>query len=113
MAIIIKTTKPSVLLADIKEQIDQKKIETWLVDRDGDFTHDADQWRYRAWLRPFVEENRLVMGILCRTDKNISVSEYAVFHGRFVEMILTHFDEMCTEVTATSLPTKYDRISNL
>lgn len=112
MAIFIKTSMPSKLLTDIKSQIKNGQIDSWSVDNDGDFTHNVVQWRYKAWLRPHVEDGRLVMGILCRTDKNISVSEYAIYHGRFVEMILAHFDNRCSDIITTAMPTKYDTISN-
>lgn len=39
MAIIIKTSAPAELLAAIKKEIDEEKIETWSYDSDGDFTH--------------------------------------------------------------------------
>ena len=64
--------------------ITNEKIKTWSFDADGDFTHDVDQWRYQAWFRPFVKSDTLIFGILCRKDKNISVVDYAVYHGRFV-----------------------------
>lgn len=112
MAIYIRTSTPNKLLKEIKELIKDGKIDTWSVDDAGDFTHSVDQWRYRAWLRPRVEADRLVLGILCRKDRDITVIEYAMYHGRFIEMVLAHFDSMCSDVVATSMPTKYDTISN-
>lgn len=38
----------------------------------------------------------------------MSVVEYAVYHGRFIEMLLSHFDKHCQSMEATPLPTKHD-----
>jgi hypothetical protein len=64
MAVLVKTTNPRGLLSAIKRAIDNDDVVTWSYDDDGDFTHTADQWRRRAWLRPHVHENRLVFNIL-------------------------------------------------
>ena len=110
MAIYIHTSDPKQLLSDIKKYIEDGKIKTWTCDSDGDFTHNVDQWRNQAWLRPFITPDKLIFGILCRRDKNVSVRDYAVYHGRFVEMILTHFDTRCGDVIATSKVSKYDKV---
>lgn len=110
MAIYIETSNPKQLLEDIKKSIRDRKITTWSCDTDGDFTHDVDQWRYKAWFRPRIKEDRLIFGIICRKDRNLSVLEYAIYHGRFVEMILTHFDRVCNDITATSKVTTYDMV---
>lgn len=111
MAIIVKTSNPKQLLSDIKKHVEDNKIRTWSFDSDGDFTHDVDQWRYQAWFRPFLESNQLVFGILGRKDKNVSVVDYAVYHGRFVEMLLTHFDMQCNDIISTSKVTSYDSVT--
>lgn len=110
MAVIVHTSDPKQLLLDIKKYITDGKIKTWSFDVDGDFTHDVDQWRYQAWFRPFVKSDTLVFGILCRKDKNVSVVDYAVYHGRFVEMLLTHFDNQCDNIISTSKVTPYDKV---
>lgn len=110
MAIFVKTTTPGLLVESIKKKIDEHKIDTWSVDSDGDFTHNTDQWRYRAWFRHSIEAGRVVFYVICRRDKNMSVVEYAVYHGRFVEMLLTHFDKECDEIEVTPLATSYDSI---
>lgn len=93
------------MLADsIKEKIKLHTIKTWDVDEDGDMTHTADQWKYCAWIRATVEPllNRVVFHIICRNDRDLSVEEYAVYHGRFVEMLLTHFDSDCKRIEVTA-----------
>lgn len=112
MAIYVNTSSPSELLKKVKEQINNGKIVTWLVDDDGDFTYNVDQWRYKAWLRPTIVSNKLIMGMLCRNDKNISITEYAIYHGRFVEMLLQHFDNKFIDIISTAMPTGYDTVSS-
>lgn len=110
MAIFVETSNPKQLLADIKKEISEGKIATWSCDKDGDFTHNVDQWRYKAWFHPRIKDDQLILGVICRKDRNMSVLEYAVYHGRFVEMLLTHFDKTCGHITATSKVTMYDKV---
>lgn len=111
MAIYVSTEKPSELVRRIREGIENHNIETWLCDNDGDFTHDTDQWRYHAWMTPIIENDRVVFGIICRKDRNLSITEYAIFHGRFTEMLLRHFDKICMNIEVTPLATKYDIVN--
>lgn len=111
MAIYVKTDNPSELVTHIREGISNNNIETWLCDSAGDFTHDTDQWRYHAWMTPFVENERVVFGIICRKDRNLSIAEYAVYHGRFAEMLLRHFDKICKDIEITPLATRYDVVN--
>jgi hypothetical protein len=102
MSLIVKTSKPKALLAKIKNAIDDKSIETWEYDGDGDFTHTPDQWRNKAWLRPTIEEGQLSFRLLPQKDVKLTKVVYGVYHGRFIEMLLTHFDEDFTALTATA-----------
>ena len=56
MSLKFDTSTPNALLKAFKEAIDAKHVITWTYDKDGDFTHNTDQWRNRAWLRPTVYE---------------------------------------------------------
>lgn len=76
---------------------------------DGDFYHAPNQWKFKAWLRPTIETNRLVFGIVGQENVNLSTIAYAVYHGRFIEMLLNHFDKHFTEVYASAQKTQYDR----
>lgn len=111
MAIIVKTTRPYALLAAIREAMDEKKIRLWQHDDDGDFTRSDDKWRHRAWLRPMVREDRVIFRIFPRTDKAMSKIEYAVYHARFIEMLLRYFDGEFSEAIATALPRYGDRVA--
>lgn len=39
MAIIVNTQQPQLLLENIKKDINDKKIQTWAYDDEGDFYH--------------------------------------------------------------------------
>lgn len=110
MAIFVKTNTPGLLVDSIKKKIDEHKINTWSIDSDGDYTHNTDQWRYRAWIRHKIEAGRVVFYVICRNDANMSITEYAVYHGRFVEMLLTHFDHECIDIEVSPLATSYDSV---
>lgn len=108
MAIIIKTKSPEDLLNAIKKEIDEGKIVTWSYDSDGDFTHSTKQWNANAWLRPKVSVGELRFGILKNENIDMSAVIYGVYHGRFIEMLLTHFDDQFTNAQATALLTEPD-----
>jgi hypothetical protein len=111
MAINFEASDPSKLLTTFKAAIDAKHVVTWSYDKDGDFTHTPDQWRLRAWLRPSIYADRLVMNFF-GNSKEITTSEiYGVYHGRFVESMLTHCDSLFASASATSMPTNSDAIT--
>ncbi|MHA6889737.1 hypothetical protein [Ralstonia pseudosolanacearum] len=110
MAIIVRTENPKGLLSEIKRAFDDEKIATWSCDEDGDFTHTAAQWKSCAWFRARVEDNRLVFNIIPPRGKVISRVEYGVYHGRFIEMLLSHFDDKFGNASATAMPTSSDRV---
>ena len=110
MAIHFETTSPKDLLNAIKKAIDDGHVLTWSYDDDGDFTHTAEQWKKRAWLRPKIVGGELVFYILNPKNLNISVGIYAVYHGRFIETMLVHCDSLFSKVTATALAENEDII---
>lgn len=112
MAIIVTTSTPKKLLLDIKAAIDEKHVETWQYDSDGDFTHSPDQWNRRAWFRPEVDTSGLVLKILTPRNTTMSKTVYAVYHGRFIEMLLAHFDLNFSQAVATALPSRGDIIKS-
>jgi hypothetical protein len=110
MAIIVKTNNPSGLLKAIYKAIDDKKIETWAYDTDKDFTHVPDQWKNKAWLSPKIYTGELRLGIIGQKNTTMSKLIYGVYHGRFIEMLLTHFDRDFTTAIATAQVTEPDSI---
>lgn len=110
MAVIVYTSNPSTLLQSIKSAISEAKVETWSTDADGDFTHSPEQWRLKAWFRPKIADDRLVFRILSPKNVRMSRVTYAVYHGRFIEMLLNHFDTKFQRAIATALPTEGDQV---
>ena len=42
---------------------------------------------------------------------NVTTEVYAVYHGRFIETMLAHFDKQFTNGFASSMPTVADRVA--
>jgi hypothetical protein len=108
MAVLFTTNKPNDLLAAIKKKIDDGKIDTWIYDNDGDFTHKPDQWKGKAWLRPRPQQGVLAFGLLGQKEVVMSKQIYGLFHGRFIDMMLTHFDKEFSMAQATAMGTDLD-----
>lgn len=102
MTIIVKTSNPAGLLKKIKKAIDDNEVRSWSYDKDGDFTHDSAQWSKKAWLRPKMEDEELRLTIIKPKDTKISSQVYGLYHGRFIDMLLTHFDSQFTTAAATT-----------
>lgn len=102
MTIIVKTSSPSGLLRKIKKAIDDNEVRSWSYDNDGDFTHDSEQWSRKAWLSPKVEDGELRLKIIPPEDVTISSQVYGLYHGRFIDMLLTHFHSEFVTATATT-----------
>jgi hypothetical protein len=113
MAVRVFTGNPSVLMRSIRSSIADGSVVTWSIDSDGDFTHSPDQWKNRAWFRPRILDDRIIFNILGPKSKTLTRTEYAVFHGRLIEMLLTHFDERLTRATATALPVEGDIVTRI
>jgi hypothetical protein len=102
MAIFVATGNPTGLLQQIRSAIDSGAVETWKYDKDGDFTHSPPQWKNKAWLRPSLSPGLLRLGILGQENTTLSKEVYAVYHGRFIEMLLAHFDDSFSRAEATA-----------
>jgi hypothetical protein len=112
MAIHFKTKNPIKLLAAYKKAIDDGHISTWSYDEDGDFTHTADQWLRKAWLRPKVKEaEELVFHVLAPKETQLSSVLYAIYHGRFMESMLLHCDTLFELGSVSAMPEDGDIIS--
>jgi hypothetical protein len=110
MAIRAYCDAPSDLLDAMRREMRSRSIETWNVDDDGDFTHTPEQWKNRAWFHAIVKEDHLLLNIIGRKSEVMSKSIYGVYHGRFVEMLLTHFDSSFRRVICTALASSGDRL---
>lgn len=114
MAVNFFTSDPNALLNDFNKRIEQEeskgKITTWIRDKDGDYTHAADNWKLRAWFRPKVIEGALVFNILGNNKAVMSTVVYGYYHGHLTETFLNHFDKMFSSAASTALPTKDDKL---
>lgn len=110
MAVIVYTPQPAAVLAAVRTEITSGRVVTWSLDSDGDFTHSPEQWRLKAWFRPQVLSDRLVFRILTPQKVDMNKLTYAVYHGRLIEMLLSHFDMQFRRVEATALPAEGDRV---
>jgi hypothetical protein len=99
---------PPISCNRIKKEIAAGKNDTWAFDKDGDFFHTPAQWRSLAWLRPVNQGDRLIFQILSPKGKVMTSETYAVYHGRFIEMLLAHFDMKFSDARATALPAHGD-----
>ena len=102
MSIKFPTGTPQGLLDEIREAIDSGEVRSWSYDTEGDFTHDSTQWRDRAWLRPTVNAGALNFEVVKNKDLGLSKQVNGLYHGRFIDMLLTHFSDKISTVTATS-----------
>jgi hypothetical protein len=107
MAITFDKADIAGLVALIKDAIDNKHIQTWEYDEDGDFTHTAasGQWKNKAWLSGRPTVNAFV---ILGPKGGITRGVYAVYHGRFIEMLLDHFHSQFNTVTASAKPAVSD-----
>jgi hypothetical protein len=110
MAVNVQCSEPQELLNGIRKAIRDGSIETWLVDSDGDFTHAPTQWKHKAWFRPRVTDDRLIFNILAPRGTDMTRTVYGVYHGRLIEMLLTHFDLKFARACATALATTGDLV---
>lgn len=113
MAVIIETKYPHTLIAIMCRMIDDGEIDTWSCDKDGDFTHTS-QWANNAWMSPKIKDNIICFNIVGRKNVTMTIMEYSIYHGRFVELLLNHFAKDITSINITlPLETKgdCDRIS--
>lgn len=110
MSVRAFTDDASGLLARIKKLIDQGHITTWEYDSDGDFTHTAasGQWKCKAWFRPQVKSDMLRMVILNNQKVTFTREIFAVYHGRFIEMLTAHVPDRYTSASASPNPVSGD-----
>ena len=114
MAVRLFTKEADALLAAIKRAVDEGHIDTWSYDDEGDFTHTTHdrQWENRAWLRPRRLKDRLLLNIIFAKNATQKRQVYGVYHGRFIEMAVTHFPAKFTVGVATANMTKEDQELN-
>lgn len=104
MAIIIQTQNPLQLNERIRQLVVEYPLLTWEVDTDNDYTLILERWRYRAWMRPNTDrqaDGELQFGIVSSTRYPMTTTLYAVYHARFAEFLLSHFDREIQSLSIT------------
>ncbi len=103
--ITISTSKPDQLLKDIYEAIRHGNITTWEATSHGSLTYTAlsGRWKNKAWFKPSVDTNSLNFNIIRPQGSKVSKHVYAVYHGRFSEMLLAYFDASMKSIYLTAL----------
>lgn len=99
------------LIEMINEAINNGQIKSWIVDSDGDYTRSQEPWKERAWIRYSQDkndQNHVLFIIVQPKNQSISKAVYGVYHGRFAEMLLTHFDSFISELGISPLLTDHD-----
>ena len=112
MALKVSTDNPDQLLIAIRMAIDDGTVDTWEYTTTGSFTHTtaSGQWKNKAWLKPSVQRGKLTFNIIRAKGSRVSKTVYAVYHGRFAEMLLTHFDSNLSEISLTALAEETDLV---
>jgi hypothetical protein len=108
MSVFVPCSAPRKLVTDIYSLILQNKIRTWEVDADGDLTHSPPQYRNKAWMRPHPEANRLVFRLFGQNGVLMKKYLYGIYHGRLIEELLNHFDEVIGDPVITAMGSDYD-----
>jgi len=105
MPISVITDKPAELLASINKKLVEDKIRTWKKETHNNidyYTHTPEQYFHKAWFTPTVKKDELYFAIVYPKDiAAISKAIYGIYHGRFVEMITSHFYETYDITTIT------------
>jgi len=110
MAIRFYTSDPQTLLDAIYKAIDDGHVETWTYDDEGDFSHNRPQWVGKAWLEPTVEADSLLLTTIPPKGGSVTVRAYAIYHGRFAEMVLSHFDKLFSHSWISALGSDGDSL---
>jgi hypothetical protein len=107
MAITAMTDNPRALLEAVIKAIREGHIDTWQY-KEGYFTHSPAQWRFKAFLKPSTDARVLMLNIVRPANGNVSSEVYAVYHGRFIEMLLAHFDRLFDSALASAMAVEAD-----
>lgn len=103
MAIFIKTQYPKKLNESLDKAISNHEILTWMKDEDGDYTITREQWKFHAWFKLYIEDKKIIFGIIQSQKYEMTRELYAIYHGRLVVTLLSHFDSMIDEINVTSM----------
>lgn len=105
--ITVATSDPAGLLLKVRKSIRDRRVRTWSYDEDEGFRHTASggQWEQHAHLEPILMMGALRFRYRITTPRLPAAPKPAalrgVYHGRFVEMLVTHFRDDFTQITVS------------
>ncbi len=105
MALTAHTKTPKKLLREIRNAIDVGTIVRWQSTNNSfTYTGPPDWLKRKAWFKPTVLEREAIKFNIIRPEgKNVTKDIYAIYHGRFVTMLLSHFDSLIDSISLTAL----------
>jgi hypothetical protein len=101
MPVTIATADAPKLLKNILAKFDGQAIAGWESDGDS-FSLAAPQKSGKVWVRPFPQAGQLVLGLVPAEGQEMSKELFAVYCGRLVEMLLTHFSDLISSAQVSA-----------
>jgi hypothetical protein len=118
MAVRIQTNNPAGLLATITNAFASTSTTppTWRSDTYKELTHKPSEWDSEGWfaaITPRSGDTELVFSFrtyAAKTKKNSNI--YPYYHGRFVEMLISHFKSGIDSIVVTPTSISIDVIAD-
>lgn len=104
MAIYVETKYLGELINLIEQKTCNHEVISWIVDNDGDYTINSEQWRYHAWFRIIPQKDTLTFGIIQSKRYPMTNMLYGVYHGQMVETLLIYFSDLIENIKVTPDP---------
>ncbi|MEE7493361.1 hypothetical protein MOTC310_24045 [Methylobacterium oryzae] len=97
MAAYFFTDQPRALMDAFDARVRQSesigRIDRWTKGEDGiSYTHVGEEWVNKAWLKPRIEDGKLIFNIVRPEDRYVSVKAYAHYFGELIETFTNHLD---------------------
>lgn len=109
MAIIIAIDYPEDFLDEFKKRLRNDVNSNWRCDDDGDFTLMIPPFESKAWFHPYIDEKKLIFGILGRKNVMLTVSEFSAYHSIMLNVLLCNFGKEIKTIQILSfMESEYD-----
>jgi hypothetical protein len=114
MAILTTTKNPKGLVAALKAAIKIRAAHTWVHRATAKykdlFTHNGEGNRFleAAFFCPSVVAGGVIFNLYSPGSKPVEYGVWGVYHGRFVELLVNHGDDLCEFIEVPPLPTAGD-----
>jgi len=98
------------LFEAIQRDVELNRIKDWELDEQGDYTYANAPWKNLAWMRVRKTTSGLRINIIGNQQGDMSDETYAVYHSRFVEMLVLYFDKFFDSALVTALGSESDLV---